>query len=147
MRISDWSSDVCSSDLRWLDGSFVGPLHTNKPFLHACLSMADFAEGRLDTGLIERQGEALTAIDGPSDRVLAAAGQRFRKDWTGREDREGLFGFRLNAAPKTHVDLFVDGRHVVADAASGDLRTGQRRSEEHTSELQSLMRISYAVFC
>ncbi|KEY97521.1 methylcrotonoyl-CoA carboxylase, partial [Sphingomonas sp. BHC-A] len=116
--------------LRWLDGSFVGPLHTNKPFLHACLSMADFAEGRLDTGLIERQGEALTAIDGPSDRVLAAAGQRFRKDWTGREDREGLFGFRLNAAPKTHVDLFVDGRHVVADAASGDLRTGQRSAME-----------------
>ncbi|BAI97220.1 3-methylcrotonyl-CoA carboxylase subunit alpha [Sphingobium sp. TA15] len=116
--------------LRWLDGSFVGPLHTNKPFLHACLSMADFAEGRLDTGLIERQGEALTAVDCPSDRVLAAAGQRFRKDWTGREDREGLFGFRLNAAPKTHVDLFVDGRHVVADAASGDLRTDLRSAME-----------------
>src|SRR3546814_14316544 len=39
-------------------------------------------------------------------------------------------GFRLNAAPKTHVDLFVDGRHVVADAASGDLRTGQRSAME-----------------
>ncbi|AEG48989.1 Methylcrotonoyl-CoA carboxylase [Sphingobium chlorophenolicum L-1] len=116
--------------LRWLDGSFVGPLHTNKPFLHACLSMADFAEGRLDTGLIERQGEALTAVDGPSDRVLAAAGQRFRKDWTGRNDREGLFGFRLNAAPKTRIDLFVDGRHVIADAGSGDLRTGLRSDME-----------------
>src|SRR3546814_6482368 len=43
-----------------------------------------------------------------------------------------------------------------ADAADGDLRTvpaaehleaGAGRSEEHTSELQSLMRISYAVFC
>src|SRR3546814_8302893 len=33
-------------------------------------------------------------------------------------------------------------RHTVADAAAGDLR-----SDEHTSELQSLMRISYAVFC
>ncbi|KEQ55331.1 acetyl/propionyl/methylcrotonyl-CoA carboxylase subunit alpha [Sphingobium chlorophenolicum] len=116
--------------LRWLDGSFVGPLHTNKPFLHACLSMADFAEGRLDTGLIERQGEALTAIDGPSDRVLAAAGQRFRSDWTGRDDREGLFGFRLNAAPKTRIDLFVAGRHVIADAGSGALRTGLRSDME-----------------
>src|SRR3546814_5341253 len=32
-------------------------------------------------------------------------------------------------------------------AAHGDLRVGMSRSEEHTSELQSLMRISYAVFC
>src|SRR3546814_2336919 len=31
--------------------------------------------------------------------------------------------------------------------ACGDLRRHERRSEEHTSELQSLMRISYAVFC
>src|SRR3546814_8790847 len=34
----------------------------------------------------------------------------------------------------------VDGRHTAARLSSG-------RSEEHTSELQSLMRISYAVFC
>ncbi|WP_150290453.1 acetyl/propionyl/methylcrotonyl-CoA carboxylase subunit alpha [Sphingobium estronivorans] len=106
--------------LRWLDSSFVGPLRTNKPFLHACLAMPDFAEGRLDTGMIERQGEALTAIDGPSDRVLAAAGQHFRREWQGK----GLFGFRLNAAPKTSVDLFVDGRPVVAEAKSSELRTG-----------------------
>src|SRR3546814_1329599 len=33
------------------------------------------------------------------------------------------------------------------DARQGDLHVGQARSEEHTSELQSLMRISYAVFC
>jgi len=116
--------------IRWLDSSFVGPLHTNEPFLHACLSMADFAEGRLDTGLIERHGEALTAVAGPSDRVLAAAGQRFRRDWLdhsdweGRPFREGLFGFRLNGPPKTKVDLFVNGRHVAVDAGSGDLRTG-----------------------
>ena len=116
--------------IRWLDSSFVGPLHTNKPFLHACLSMADFAKGRLDTGLIERHGEALTAVAGPSDRVLAAAGQRFRRDWLdhsdweGRPFREGLFGFRLNGPPKTKVDLFVNGRHAAVDAGSGDLRTG-----------------------
>ncbi|UXC91214.1 acetyl/propionyl/methylcrotonyl-CoA carboxylase subunit alpha [Sphingobium sp. RSMS] len=116
--------------IRWLDSSFVGSLHTNKPFLHACLSMADFAEGRLDTGLIERQGEALTRIDGPSDRVLAAAGERFRRDWLARSDRDdrsfrdGLFGFRLNGQSKTKVDLFVDSRHVVVEAQSDDLRTG-----------------------
>src|SRR3546814_7509674 len=36
---------------------------------------------------------------------------------------------------------------VPARACVADRRAGQRRSEEHTSELQSLMRISYAVFC
>src|SRR3546814_4067435 len=38
-------------------------------------------------------------------------------------------------------------RTVAVDAAGHDRVRGDRRSEEHTSELQSLMRISYAVFC
>src|SRR3546814_10115516 len=51
-------------------------------------------------------------------------------------------------------DRLVDHAHAVGDAVHGhELRlhvggeSGVRRSEEHTSELQSLMRISYAVFC
>src|SRR3546814_5087423 len=41
-----------------------------------------------------------------------------------------------------------DARAIHVDAQPGDVPFGQaRRSEEHTSELQSLMRISYAVFC
>src|SRR3546814_3798429 len=42
----------------------------------------------------------------------------------------------------------VDQRHLAAEAveAAGDL-DGDVRSEEHTSELQSIMRISYSVFC
>src|SRR3546814_10722841 len=43
------------------------------------------------------------------------------------------------------VDGVVEGDHTVLPA--GDLRCSVHRSEEHTSELQSLMRISYAVFC
>src|SRR3546814_7000405 len=42
------------------------------------------------------------------------------------------------------------GREMIARAKAGDARPGSIvniRSEEHTSELQSLMRISYAVFC
>src|SRR3546814_10526964 len=41
----------------------------------------------------------------------------------------------------------VVGSALYFDAAGGDLRLGNGRSGEHTSELQSLMRISYAVFC
>src|SRR3546814_2614357 len=41
----------------------------------------------------------------------------------------------------------VQGRPAQCDRGCVDRGSGQRRSEEHTSELQSLMRISYAVFC
>src|SRR3546814_2090106 len=43
--------------------------------------------------------------------------------------------------PKTGEEIPISARTVVT------FRPGQKRSEEHTSELQSLMRISYAVFC
>src|SRR3546814_2852742 len=45
-----------------------------------------------------------------------------------------------------HSHFTCSGRHCRGVVASRQLRT-YRRSEEHTSELQSLMRISYAVFC
>src|SRR3546814_10813283 len=40
-----------------------------------------------------------------------------------------------------------DAEVLLADRRAAGAREGLRRSEEHTSELQSLMRISYAVFC
>src|SRR3546814_7098012 len=96
MRISDWSSDVCSSDL-------------DLAFHH--------------------------------DRAL-------------REERHAIDLGRQD------VDVVVDQQHSGAcglelakrmydavDAAVSDAGKGFIRSEEHTSELQSLMRISYAVFC
>src|SRR3546814_10337401 len=43
--------------------------------------------------------------------------------------------------------LVVQNRDDLRLDVVGDVVTGRRRSEEHTSELQSLMRISYAVFC
>src|SRR3546814_2735844 len=44
--------------------------------------------------------------------------------------------------------VLVDARiSVIADGAAGEVDEFLQRSEEHTSELQSLMRISYAVFC
>src|SRR3546814_8577366 len=52
------------------------------------------------------------------------------------------FGFQ-----RTHEDLLRQRRPVVGWPVRFLGHDGQRRSEEHTSELQSLMRISYAVFC
>src|SRR3546814_5767780 len=100
MRISDWSSDVCSSDLEGLDVAFSEML-----------------------GL---------GVEQPSVRTAH----------TIRPER--LFEFvRLKQDGKT-------GQRALR-SRRGSERTQRRpevlRSEEHTSELQSLMRISYAVFC
>src|SRR3546814_2886342 len=60
--------------------------------------------------------------------------------------RRGMEDFlmvqRHFTGPKGHVDGLV-----LVDLDGDLLAAGQHRSEEHTSELQSLMRISYAVFC
>src|SRR3546814_4473566 len=61
----------------------------------------------------------------------------------------GMLGFLLNRRkdllPCQNHACVRD--HVEARLANPDTGQQQRRSEEHTSELQSLMRISYAVFC
>src|SRR3546814_8431610 len=104
MRISDWSSDVCSSDLGLELGEPEGdPDAADQPDdQHATEQQHAVGRGR--------RGRARRRIDDVEfDRV----------------------GLRLHLAAKLHV-----------------LAIGENlRSEEHTSELQSLMRISYAVFC
>src|SRR3546814_9558083 len=81
-------------------------------------------------------------------------------DWRDLTHRERNFGKHFSFRLAFQIELenakvqgeahFVSG---LADAGENDLarrdacRHGPARSEEHTSELQSLMRISYAVFC
>src|SRR3546814_8615436 len=120
MRISDWSSDVCSSDLRM----FLGPSHVG----HG-------ARG----GACSRRGNG--------------------RNWSGRQDSNlrhpapkagALPGC---ATPRTADALRFHALGEQAERTAGTRRAAPRpgvlryRSEEHTSELQSLMRISYAVFC
>src|SRR3546814_10486503 len=110
MRISDWSSDVCSSDLadhqasRWI----VEPFH----LLDCCLIS--------DGGVCIILTSAERAKDMKQKPVLISGmGQGYTTRNLGREDWWYL----------PHQKNALD------------------RSEEHTSELQSLMRISNAVFC
>src|SRR3546814_1039991 len=49
--------------------------------------------------------------------------------------------------PKPHAHVMLTMREVNEQGFGAKVRDWNRRSEEHTSELQSLMRISYAVFC
>src|SRR3546814_3833517 len=112
MRISDWSSDVCSSDL--LD-RLLGASH------RVMLKRMAKAEQ-------EQQQRAF----GPCAQRSGAGGSNQHQ----RVDLELLH-------PKV-VDRLAQ-REEPAEAIGCDI--AGRRSEEHTSELQSLMRMSYAVFC
>src|SRR3546814_5677778 len=119
MRISDWSSDVCSSDLE--NQCLPHPL----PF-----------------------GESLYRKVGMQRGVAAISKQR---------DHQHLANAHANAALLIHQE---PGQYSQYESDCRDRDAVQQkighplgrndvdiRSEEHTSELQSIMRISYAVFC
>src|SRR3546814_10888745 len=104
MRISDWSSDVCSSDLSVVCRAGAPPLHRR--------ASCRLAQAQGDRVVTRRRYAVATLLTGALFSVLFA-----------------VVAFR---APRP--------RFTWNASASA-------RSEEHTSELQSLMRISYAVFC
>src|SRR3546814_4069719 len=122
MRISDWSSDVCSSDLRLLHGerAVEGLVQEG-----VGIGGGQF-RGRLAVALDERLLVGLeTGLD------LGRTGECSRRKQGEQQRRDG-------SAP----------RHIASHHIGGFQTSGPAlRSEEHTSELQSLMRISYAVFC
>src|SRR3546814_2448254 len=120
MRISDWSSDVCSSDLD-------------------------------RRRLVERQADAeMILFDGQVPEAIL------------EDDRHlvGIFGDQMarnRDAGRLRLEGDIEMMHAGQAVAAHDLRQhaadhgAQRilhdRSEGHKSELQSLMRTSYAVFC
>src|SRR3546814_8167629 len=133
MRISDWSSDVCSSDLKaqQLDLQGQGNVADLVEKQRAAMREFDLAFGRLD-----RAGE----------RALFMPEQLAFEQILG--DRGAVDRDERAVAPRARLvqparEQFLAG---AARAEQHD-RNVKVRSEEHTSELQSLMRISYAVFC
>src|SRR3546814_3948213 len=113
MRISDWSSDVCSSDL----------------IEHAAQDVVAHTGKIADTAAADQHDAVFLEVVAFARDVgddFAAVGQA-----------------DLRNLAERRVRLFR-GRRIDTGANAALLRV---RSEEHTSELQSLMRISYAVFC
>src|SRR3546814_7851092 len=108
MRISDWSSDVCSSDLVDEDVALAG-------------------RHQIEVGHVLRHVDAVAQ----ADRVLTAG--------TVIDD------LRIERLPR--VPFWIDHIYSPDHSAGASGSLIDERSEEHTSELQSLMRISYAVFC
>src|SRR3546814_1607542 len=114
MRISDWSSDVCSSDL-FTGGRIIGDGIRDGRDPQIVAGRGYDHNFVLDKG-VTRQPEFAARLEDPkSGRVLEL--------WT------------TEPGVQVYTGNFLDGTLVG------------KRSEEHTSALQSLMRISYAVFC
>src|SRR3546814_5214610 len=113
MRISDWSSDVCSSDLAQA----------------RCVQRGvPVVELPADPGVELVARDVVTAVDGEHvDKRRIGSILAFVRV------HPGVVGAKAERA----------GTGFQAVVGAGI----QARSEEHTSELQSLMRISYAVFC
>src|SRR3546814_5405997 len=112
---------------------------------------------RLDRGRAAHAQRAAPGVVGVADAGAAeddAAGREVRPRHVLHEAVDGDLGIvDVGAAGVDHLAEIVRrdvGRHADGDAAGAvdqQVRKARRRSEEHTSELQSLMRISYAVFC
>src|SRR3546814_5457083 len=120
MRISDWSSDVCSSDL--------GGPNWRVPVPY------------LPTGGLRRFRKG-KAADIKGQRPAIAVGKVFET-----RHRRALKALRNHLIEREQATL-ARARRVRESNRWRIEPRGARRSEEHTSELQSLMRISYAVFC
>src|SRR3546814_2892473 len=123
LRICDWSSDVCSSDR--LIGLLLAPLDG---FLRRYIADQHVARLRHRPGVGREEEQALVGLQhGEALGVVRARGEMIL---------QAEFVGELCAAELPTGRL---ARHQLLDR--------RPRSEEHTSELQSLMRISYADSC
>src|SRR3546814_3736459 len=148
MRISDWSSDVCSSDLRKsvlsvLDLTKITPglnISASASLANPFITIRGQSRGLAGPGTpgvlsyfnevpLPATGSLIPTFDMDNIQVLKGPqGTLF--------GRNAIGGAVLTYSRKPTYDF----------GGYGEVEYG-RRSEEHTSELQSLMRISYAVFC
>src|SRR3546814_5585994 len=126
MRISDWSSDVCSSDLQVIWQVAARRITYKKLDKRSALYKAKRKIEKAKAPST-RQGRAPVPRDQEAVRLYKGALPR-----AGEEHRS--VGHAVRAVES------AEGAPTVTDQRG-------RRSDEHTSDLQPLMRISYAVFC
>src|SRR3546814_8156525 len=131
MRISDWSSDVCSSDLRAVrPADRIDRRHASVA-VDAPTRSADLPGQPVDQSRLEDERA-------PHRDVVEAELHRLL-------DRGALVDPTVQH--QRHLHCFAELERLLEEVGLLEGIFLEERSEEHTSELQSLMRISYAVFC
>src|SRR3546814_2799021 len=135
MRISDWSSDVCSSDLS------AGGMHE---LLRRC------ALAVLTTGSTTDDPRAARELYPDFDIQVHQLDRGLRLDLFNAPAIAFVDGQIIRGVAELLAAVVRDLVYTAIELGpdcDGELESSAARSEEHTSELQSLMRISYAVFC
>src|SRR3546814_1904308 len=155
MRISDWSSDVCSSDLV----DFLAQLGLAGVVVHA---RAQHRQRGLQAvrQVGHRVALVVEVLALALDQRVDAGGERLELSRMMLAHPGGLPALHAlelvdHVAQRPQAPAQDEGlqqqQHCAGDAEITPQRGAEHanlaRSEEHTSELQSLMRISYAVFC
>src|SRR3546814_4323772 len=132
MRISDWSSDVCSSDLPaliWCDSTGAEERYTFGDITESSNRFANI----LRAHGVQRGDRFIVMLPRLPQWQIAMVGC-----------------IKAGVVPIPCIEMLTAGDvdYRVRNAeAKGAITTRANRSEEHTSDLQSLMRISYAVLC
>src|SRR3546814_7086460 len=130
MRISDWSSDVCSSDLKLL---------------------AAARRLRLDREKFPLFADEIGESQPTPEELLDARARSFVANQQDNRDRAARNWWQaraeLRAIPEPDRSAFVRYWNRCKCPGNATYLLTYMRSEEHTSELQSLMRTPYAVFC
>src|SRR3546814_3662995 len=116
LRISDWSSDVCSSDLRSRSPTFSESRDAHKPHY------------------LEHRPDGVAAVAARAGHMMPHVSNKPNVVRDGYEAVAEKISERCRTGRGLRYCVFVDWEGKVG-------------SEEHTSELQSLMRMSYAVLC
>src|SRR3546814_8521144 len=138
MRISGWSSDVCSSDLQIALTPSTGTL----------LPRPDES--------VEWDGTRNLLIEGDNLEVLKLLQKSYNRkikaiyiDPPYNTGRNLIYPTDYHDGVRTYLEVTgqVEGEKKLQSNPESGGRFHTNRPEEHTSELQSLMRISYAVFC
>src|SRR3546814_2620718 len=125
MRISDWSSDVCSSDL---------------------LEPAGFGRVVIRPAIEHRRPRHRGAVR-VHQKTLTTLTSEIPENIEERRHLEEVAERALHRVEPDHDHIAPQDLGIGRPPLADRLHVEHRRSEEHTSELQSLMRISYAVFC
>src|SRR3546814_7473414 len=146
MRISDWSSDVCSSDLTVCEGAGhardLG--RAGADGLGGIAPRSGDNRDFFDDGAYLRQRECKKSRCNLQEVDVRRQHPRLE---IGRDWIEVIGGRERPTCLATAEEAMVAKMIVDIGNAQDEGDAPIDRSEEHTSELQSLMRISYAVFC
>src|SRR3546814_7057938 len=143
MRISDWSSDVCSSDL----GKAAADTFRPKPKGYVAREITELKVGEALVSVLMADG-----APSPVERTLvkppcSRCGPLEAKERAIIQSISPVAGKYDTAVDRESAEELLAAKAEQAQAAAVEAKAKDERSEEHTSELQSLMRNSYAVFC